>query len=91
MPLPSAPLPVPEARPGLGSWIKCVWWSLTLQEVQLAGRDVEADEVEAPGGSAASSLSRRLADAQTLQHAALAGSVQAEDQDLPLPAVLLLL
>lgn len=64
---------------------------LTLQEVQLTGRDVEAHEVEAAGGAAASSLSCRLAGGQALQHAALAGSVQPQDQDLTLPAVLLLL
>lgn len=64
--------------------------SLTLQEVQLTGGGVEAHEVEAAGGPAAASLSRPAPGGQTLQHAALPGPVQAEDQDLPLPALLLL-
>ena len=65
--------------------------SLTLQEVELTGGGVEAHEVEAAGGSAAASLSRRLPGGQTLQHAALPGSVQTEDEDLPLPTLLFLL
>lgn len=65
--------------------------SLTLQEVELTGRCVEAHEVETAGGPTASSPSRRLPGGQTLQHAALAGSVQTEDQDLTRPALLFLL
>lgn len=64
---------------------------LTLQEVELTGRHVEAHEVEAAGGSAASSLHRWLAGGQTLQHAAFASSVQAEDQNLAFPTLLFLL
>lgn len=65
--------------------------SLTLQEVELTGGGVEAHEVKAAGGSAAASLSRRLPGGQTLQHAALPGSVQTENEDLPLPTLLFLL
>lgn len=65
--------------------------ALTLQEVQLTGGDVEAHEVEAAGGPAAAPLSCRLPGSQTLQHAALPGPVQTEDQDLALATLLLLL
>lgn len=65
--------------------------NLTLQEVELTGRCVETHKVEAAGGLAASSLSRRLPGGQTLQHAAFPGSVQTEDQDLTLPTLLFLL
>lgn len=64
---------------------------LTLQEVELTGGGVQAHEVEAAGGPAAASLSRRLAGGQTQQHAALPSSVQAQDQNLPLPTLLFLL
>jgi len=65
--------------------------SLTLQEVELAGGGVEAHEVEAAGGPAATPLTRCLPGGQTLQHAALPGPVQTQDQDLTLPTLLLLL
>lgn len=62
-----------------------------LQEVELAGGGVEAHEVEAAGGPAATPLTRCLPGGQTLQHAALPGPVQTQDQDLTLPTLLLLL
>lgn len=62
---------------------------LTLQEVQLTSRRAEADEVEASGGPAAAPLGPP--GRQALEHAALAGSVQAEHQHLTLPGVLFLL
>lgn len=64
---------------------------LTFQEVELTGRYVEAHEVEAAGGPAASPLGYRLPGGQTLQNAALAGSIQTEDQDLTPLALLFFL
>lgn len=67
--------------------------SLTLQEVQLTRRGVQAHEVEAAGRPAAPPLGRHcgFAGGQTLQHAALPGPVQSQDQNLAPPKVLLLL
>lgn len=65
--------------------------SLTLKEIQLTRGGVEAHEVEAAGGPASASLSRRFPGGQALQHTALPGPVQTEDQDLALPTLLLLL
>lgn len=64
---------------------------LTLQEVQLTGGGVQAHEVEPAGRPAPPPLGRRLPGGQTLQHAALPGAVQTQNQNLTLPVLLLLL
>lgn len=62
--------------------------ALTLQEVQLAPRSVDAHEVEASGGAAAPRVPRPVED---LQSPAFAGSIQAQDKHLLFVALLLLL
>lgn len=56
---------------------------LTFQKVELTAGGVEAHEVKAAGGPASAPFGRRLPRVQTLQHAALPCSVQAQNQNLP--------